>query len=401
MRVAFVGNQDNNAYRICTWLRDVGVDAELYMMRQESGPRSRPEFVDPTLDPVGKGYPEWIREYDDVGVLSFLRRGVLVGKIEREYDVVVTSGARALLIAPHFRRVPVVHVGLGSEVNDFPMRLFSLRNGLQWPAMAWLSRRGLRHVSRIISGGFWPEMRVFGKLGLLDKVGLWGFAEDVTRNRSRVDQARLGELNDKYASYDSVFIWMTRLNFVVKSSSEYKAAEWFLDAFERLALGDGRKVKAMIGAHGTDVDVFKELVTAKGLDEYVDYVPHVPFWELLTIMSLANGVVVDSPDVETAQALGGGITREAMSVGTPMILGWDKETVDLCYGLGCPALAANGAEECYAAMARVTAMSTDEFGALKADTERWAAEYLHYERRMGRFVEILREAVYCGRFSAG
>ena len=65
MKIALVGNQDNNAYRLCKWVREHGEDAHLYMMRQEQGPRSKPELVDPQL--ADEGYPPWVRQYDDAG----------------------------------------------------------------------------------------------------------------------------------------------------------------------------------------------------------------------------------------------------------------------------------------------------------------------------------------------
>ena len=49
MKIAFVGNQDNNAYRICIWLRERNIDVHLYMFRQEVGTRSRPELIDVKL----------------------------------------------------------------------------------------------------------------------------------------------------------------------------------------------------------------------------------------------------------------------------------------------------------------------------------------------------------------
>ena len=394
MRIAFLGNQDNNAYRICTWIRERGIDAHLYMIRQERGPRSRPEVIDVEL---ADGYPPWIREYDDTGRLSFLKPSKLAQEMERQYDVVVTSGVSGLLAANHFHRLPVVHLTLGSEISKYPFLLFSLRASLPWRGAALLMRRGLARVKRIITHGYWGEMRALARLGLLGKAGIWGIPEDPERNRSRVNRELLDELNRKYGEYDGVFVWLSRLNFLDKSSGAYKAADTFLDAFERFALSDKRRIKAIVGTHGEDVDVFRRQVIEKGLASYVDYVPHLPFWKLLTYASIANGVVVEVPEMERGHILSG-LAREALSVGAVVIAAQDNSLVSLCYGEACPIMIAYDVQTCYEAMARAVAMSEEEFQEMKRKSLDWAGRCLHYDKHIAKLLYLLRETVFCERF---
>ena len=394
MRIVFVGNQDNNAYRICKWIRRRGFDVTLYLIHEETGPRSQPEYVDVDLE---GNYPPWIRWYDDAGKMWFLKSSKLARRIEGECDVVVTSGARGLLAARHFRHAPIVHITLGSEVNDFPMRLFKLSAGPAWWVVAFQMRRSLRQVRKIVTLGFWPEMRVLARLGLMDKGVVWGFPEDAEGNRARVRTEQLARLNAKYSQYDRVFTWLGRLNFLDESSVEYKAPERFLEAFEGIALGGRHNVKAVIGTHGADVEAFKQLVTDKGLDPHVDYVPHLPFWEMLTYASIDNAVVVDTPDTARGHIIGG-LVREMMSVGAPVITAWDEEMVDLCYGPGCPILHAADAPTCMQAMTSVLEMTPDEYRQWKADCLEWASTHLHYEKPIARLLDVMREAVFCERF---
>jgi len=398
MKVAFVGNQDNNAYRCCKFLREAGLDAHLYMIRQERGPRSFPEFVDRAL---AGHYPDWIHQYDDKGRISFLLPSRLARVIEDEYDVVITSGATGLLAARHFRRLPVVHLTLGSEVNDFPMRLFSLRSGgLHWRVAAWLMRRGLRHAARIITHGFWPEMRVLRRLGLLDKTFVWGLPEDTGANRKRVGTELLEELNRKYARYDRVFIWLARVNFHDPRDPEYKAPQVFLGALERLALGEKRNIKAIVGEYGKDIAAFKKMAAAKGLEPCIEYVPHMEFWKVLTYFSMANGVVVDVPDMEHGHILGG-LAREGLSVGSAIISAWDDGLVGLCYGDGCPIIKAWDVDSCYQAMKRLAEMDSDEFRGLRQRSAEWADAHLHYTSRMNELIDLLRRTIYCESFRRG
>ena len=398
MKVAFVGNQDNNAYRICRWLREAGAAAHLYLIRQERGPRSFPEFVDTSL---AGNYPDWIRQYDDKGRLSFLLPSKLARRVDREYDVVVTSGATGLLSANHFRHAPVVHLTLGSEVNDFPMRLFKLRaGGPRWQAAAWLMRRCLRRVNKIVTHGFWPEMRALAALGHLDKTVIWGFPEDARENRDRVGPELLAELNRACDACERVFVWLGRVNYLDKSDVEYKAPEVFLEAMRKLAIDDGRDVRAIVGEHGKDIDEFKRLVAEQGLTGRVRFVPHMDYWKVLTHFSVTNGVVVDVPEMEHGHIIGG-LVREALSVGAVVIAAWDEQLVGLCYGEGCPVLRATDVNSCYAAMKHTADMSREELAALKQRSAEWADKHLHYERRIGELVSLLRQTIYCGSFGPG
>lgn len=394
MKVAFVGNQDNNAYRLCKWLRETGVDAHLYLIRQERGPRSRPEFVDRRL---ADKYPDWISQYDDKGRISLLLPSKLAKSIEADYDIVITSGASGLLASRHFRRLPVVHLTLGSEVSDFPLRLFRFTASLPWRGAAWLMRRALRRVNRIITLGFWPEMKALSKLGLLNKTVAWGTPEDAKNNQTLVNRELLDRLNLRYSRHDRVFVWLSRLNFRNPAAPEYKAPEKFLEAFERIALTDKRNVKAIIGEHGDDLEAFKELVRAEHLEPYVDYVPHLPLWELLTYCSIENAVVVDVPNMAHGHIFGG-LAREALSVGAVLIHAWDENLISLHYGEGCPVVKAIDAESCRDAMAGLLDMGDDEFRRLKKRSADWARGHLHYEKYVARLAELLRQTIYCESF---
>ena len=389
MNIAFVGNQDNNAYRICQWLRADGADVHLYMFGHENPTRSKPELVDPELS---KGYPSWLREYDDNVGLWPLKRGPVARRIDRAYDLVVTSGATGLLAAGHFKDAPVVHLTLGSEVSEFPLWVWRVKRSLRWWGACMLMRRNLKRVAKVVTMGFWPELRALKTLGHESKTVVWGVPEDCPGNCKRVDRELLGELTARYAECDKVFVWMSRLNFVDADSVEYKAADRFLDALEMLVVGGKYKVKAIVGAHGYDVDAFQELVDKKGLGDNVEYVEHMPFHQMMTYMSLPNGVVVDVLDTERGHIFGG-VVREAMSLGTPVITAVDEDTIVQSYGPGCPIIKAIDAKSCCEGMSRVADMDDASFTQLRKSSARWAEEYLHYDRRIGELMNIFRSVI--------
>ena len=389
MRIAFVGNQDNNAYRICRWIRQRGIDVHLYLFCKENPDRSLPELVDVEWS---DGYSQWIHQYDDTGTFWPLNRSEVARQIDRRYDLVVTSGATGLLAAGHFRHTPVVHLTLGSEVSEFPLWVWRRKLSLKWRAASFLMRRNLKRAAKVVTMGFRPELRVLETLGHKGKTVVWGWPEDPEGNRKRVDRAQLAELAADYAEFDRVFVWMTRLNFLNTDSVEYKGAERFLDAFEMLVRRGAGKVKAIVGAHGYDVEAFKERVVEKGLGDHIDYVQHMPFHRMMAYLSLPNGVVVDVLDAERGHIFGG-VVREAMSLGSPVIAAMDSDTVVQCYGPGCPIIKADDVQSCYEGMVRVANMDDADFAQFGQSVGRWADEYLHYDRCVGKLMDVFRSTI--------
>jgi hypothetical protein len=384
-RIAFVGNQDNNAYRLCRWIRKRNIDAHLYLFPRENPTRSKPELVDAEL---ADGYPPWLREYDEDTGPWPLKRGAVARRIDSNYDIVVTSGATGLLAVGHFKHAPVVHLSLGSEVSQYPLWLWRLKLPLKWRAASFLMRRNLKRVAKVVTLGFRPELHALKILGHTGKTVIWGWPEDPQGNRRRVDREELAKLTADYADCDRVFIWMARLNFMDPDAIDYKGSERFLDAFEMIVRAGEYKVKAIVGDHGYDVEVFKARVIAKGMDDHIDYVQHLPFHRMMTYMSIPNGVVVDVLDAERGHIFGG-VVREAMSLGAPLITAADSETVTQCYGPNCPIIYADDAQSCRQAMANVAKMNESEFTQLGQSVTRWADENLHYDHCVGKLLDVL------------
>lgn len=393
IRIAFVGNQDNNAYRICRWIRQRGIDVHLYLFCKENPDRSLPELVDVEWS---DGYSQWIYQYDDTGIFWPLHRCKISRQIDNRYDLVVTSGATGLLAAGHFRHTPVVHLTLGGEVSMFPLWIWRWKLSLRWRAACFLMRRNLKRVAKVVTMGFRPELRALETLGHKAKTVVWGWPEDPEGNRKRVNRSQLEELTADYADFDRVFIWMARLNFMDTDPVEYKGAERFLDAFEMLVRDGVHKVKAIVGAHGYDVQAFKDRAAEKGLADHIDYVQHMPFHQMMAYLSLPNGVVVDVLDAERGHIFGG-VVREAMSLGSPVITAMDNDTIVQCYGPHCPIIKADNTQSCYEGMVRVTTMDDEDFVQLGRTVRRWADEYLHYDRRVDELIDVFRGTVEeCG-----
>ena len=211
-----------------------------------------------------------------------------------------------------------------------------------------------------------------------------------------MDAALLAELHERYGAYHRVFLWLNRLNFRNPSAGRYKAPDRFLDGFAALVRG-GQNVRAVVGTHGDDVAAFQELVRGEGLESHVDYVPHLPYWKLLTYLRIRNAVAVAVPDIERFPILGG-VAREAFSVGAVVVAAQDETLARLVFGRPYPALRADDAASCRAALERAAAMTGEEFAAQQQRSRAWADTALHYEPHITRLLHVLRHVVYAERF---
>lgn len=392
MRIAFVGNQGNNAYRLCKWIREMGYDAHLYMMHG-ANLRSLPEVIDREIEKKGVNvFPSWVHNYNNIGRLWFLKKSNIATQIEKYFDIVVTSGLEGLLSVNHFHNIPLVHMSIGSEVTELPLLMFNFNTNWKLRITSFFARRALSKVSKI-STGFRPTMITIAKLGHIGKMRVWGFAEDVKYNRSRIDKKLLEELNAKYCKYDRVFLWLSRLNYLNKVSATYKGPEKFLKAFKRIVLENKYNVRVIIGEHGHNVNEFRKLVTEEDLDSYIDYVPHMPYWKLLTYLSIKNAVIFDELDKKKGEL--SGIARESLSVGAIVVKTIDKKLIEMCFGPDCPVFNAFDISTCYDVMVKILNYDNKQFEQVKNRVFDWANKFLHHKQNIPKFIYFLSETIYC------
>lgn len=379
--LTFVGNQGNNAYRLCKWLRESGVETVLYCFPNPNE-RSDPNSVDQDFELATSS---WVKELTASDTEE-------INHIIQTSDVVVTSGASGLQFIEHLRDAKfLTHFSLGSEVTEWPMMQFRPNCDDDSLRLSQQAHAGLQRADQIITG-FRPTMKTLARLKLTHKTQICGYPEDVQDNVNRVDPALLAELNARYSKQRRVFLWLSRVNFISKELSNYKGPEKFLNAFERVRAEHGETVIALVGDHGLDVDAFKQLIADKGLSDAVEFVPHLPFWKLLTYLSIENAVVVDELDEQKGEL--SGMAREALSVGAVCIKTIDSALMQICHGDGCPILHASDEQTCFDHMSEVIEQSDESFALLKQRSRDWAMRSLDYRNKAMRYVELILAAKY-------
>lgn len=391
MKICIFGNQDNSGYRIAIWLRESGHHVALYLMRNWESARSRPEAIDRDLERAG--YPDWIRQYDNTPLNTLFRLAPEIDEIEADFEIVVVIGSMAMMQARHFRKIPFVNLSTGPS-NQGVIRMWdhiSLKHRAFWTTVRFFVRRSVRKCDRIFVH-YDPEIYSLAKLGQLGKSVIYGMPEDISGNADRVDQSLLNELNEKYCQFDRVFLWLGRIAYSDPKNPMYKGADKFIEAADAI-IRDGANVRLVIGKHGEDYERLRQLIEAKGLSSRVEWVDHMPYWRLLTYLSIANAVVVD--ELTSLHCVSSGMFRETLSVGGVLIRSISQVMTRAGHGGGdCPVLHAETVEEAAAKMWETLRWSEADNAAWRARVRVWSSRYLAKQNQIDRLVEQLAQIVY-------
>lgn len=396
MNICIFGNQDNSGYRFAKWLREDGHNVELYMMRYWESPRSLPETIDRQLEK--EGYPAWIRRYDNTIVHAAFVASSEIARIEANFDIVVVIGTMGMMHAHHFKNIPIVSISTG-PANQGVIKMWdhiSLKHRLFWTTVRFFVRKSVRQCQKIFVH-YDPEIYSLAKLRQQGKILLYGMPEDLDGNVERVDQALLAEMNRNYAHFDKVFLWLGRIAFSDKINPMYKGTDKFIEAAHEVVQG-GANIRLVIGRHGEDYEKLREMIEDRRLAPHVEWVDHMPYWKLLTYLSLANSAVVD--ELTELHCVSSGMFRETLSVGGVLIRSFSPVLTRAGHGSDdCPVLHAETASEVCARMKEVLAWSANEDTAWRSRVRDWSARFLSRRNQIGRLVNHLEEIVYVHRTS--
>lgn len=170
-RVAFFGNVANSHYRCVTAVRELGLDAHLFISRTDP-PGCRPENESPEI--AGR-YPEWIHSGNWITPSSLLMPWRAPITIElAEFDAVVASGPGPIFA--QFAGVPWAFYVTGGDltVKPFPFTFWNWYPNLphrlaEVLAGAW-QRRGARRANRVWMQRFAPTVDAADRIGIPESV---------------------------------------------------------------------------------------------------------------------------------------------------------------------------------------------------------------------------------------
>lgn len=395
LRVLFLGNDDNCNFRMAKWSRELGVEADLWIIQDPDPFRGDVRLLGANAE---NGIPRWVRNvpFDDIRRMA-LRPGAIGREIDDTYDYIGVAGPGSLMASLRLRR-PRGLWTIGAEVGDLPFPFHPgyvvsqgkrpLRYNL---TVALLVRAALRRLDFIVDS-YGAHTDKYRRLGLLSKRSLLGFPSDSVGDRNLIRNALRNELLERYGGAQRTFLWFSRLNFQNPSSLIYKGPERYLKALESITheLRSGR-VRLVIGKHGNETESFLRLVDASPVKPFIDWVGHLGTPDLVTYLSLPNAVLF-AEFGETQRELSG-IGRDAASIGTITVSSADPEEVRRQYGAPAPLLQATSADEIARRMRELIDMDENEFRAQQAAMRDFGQTSLDYRAVLPRYYALVQESL--------
>jgi len=383
MKILLYGNQDNGGYRLGKWLKSRGHTVKL-LLPVQSKHRSLPEWEDSELI---NGYPDWIEKWR-IKKLHYFSLPSKLLRMVSEYDLVFSRGQA--LVSALLLNKPVFFIPSGSDITQVPFACNSLRDEV----ISFLYRRRIKRVRKIIAGQndiIWAAKL----LGVNEKVVVFpglGFV-DMKKMKENLDKKLLENLNKEYKKYDTVFFLPGRKN-LNPNIVDYKGVEYFLSAFKKFVEANTKNVRVIAGLHGRDSNDFKRKIFEMKLEQYFDFVEHMPLNKLHAYMAIDNVVIFNSC-VEGYETNMGGIARESLGLGSLLMdsvepgSGKFKEL----YNSGCFILSVFNEDDILRQMNYVKSLSLEEKNEIKQQIRAWAYKYLHWENRIEELENILLQVI--------
>lgn len=389
LRIAFWGNQDNFSYRVSKWLRAKGHSVDLYLMRKGESVRSSPELIDRDLE--GGNYPDWIKTYNNKYSQLLISDKKIIDQFEKRYDIILISGSMGMLFAPKFT-IPTICFSMGPSQQGV-IRMWDnlgLKYRILWSAIYFFIRKTLARCQKVLICGEY-EIYSLWKLNQIGKVIIYGIPEDVKGNQERVDKKLLEELNKEYGKYQCVLLWLSRIDMSNDSSPMYKGTEIFLEAASKL-INEGANIRIVVGKHGADLDKFRHEAIRLGVDSYIDWVEHLPYYKLLTYLSISNAIIFD--EIKDVAFTSSGMTRESLSVGGIVFRKNNDYMTRKGYSsTAFPVYDCVNADEICAHISDILSWDKERFLSEKLKRLSWAEKNLDWTVQIDNLVNILDEIV--------
>ncbi len=358
MRVHFVGNICNHQFDVARALRDLGVDAHLYLTPFDSDRQSAPESMDATL---AGNYPPWIHRMRVPGIrfrpLAAIDRASVDELVA--CDLVHTYGNYATWIMG--RATPYVIQPFGYDFSTMPFGRYRAYDKWKdfvpdprWWGLPGKIRAAYRGARAIVLGNI-DRMWTRGYQALLggQRIAPIGLAMNTDTFSPRGDEAAPALITALRARHRVIAFQPTRQIWTEPGRRAEGGYSYGNDLFFR-GLADAIRSGASIGAIVIDKGstctlASRRLVTALGLDAHVTWIPTMPRHELVAYYRHVDVTV----DAFYAGGFGSACL-EAMACACPVLMAFDPANRAL-YGEDAPVLHATDVTTIAAHLIRLSA----------------------------------------------
>jgi glycosyltransferase involved in cell wall biosynthesis len=377
MKIALIGNMNNNNFSLMRYFRDLGADAHLLLYHDDGlgdSDHFKPEmdtwnihrwlpFIHKTEIPntiiAAYDFPiswfmsfrSWVR--NKMGLANAWRLPISRRKILETYhgyDVLVGSGITpATLLRVGISLDIFYPYSLGVEfyrsksfLNDLS-KLSSLSRFLIKLCIR-RQKEGIKKANYVLNSCAGFNSDVLVSLGVKSHV----MSIPMVYVDNDFEESLISEdiriLKDKILQADFTILHHARLMWNFDSSKtnnnviqENKNNDWLIHAFFKLVKErPGLKIRLIILEYGPDVDLTKRLITSLGMDDYVDWVQKKGRREIMWLLSQVSLAVGEF--YETPKAIWGGTGWETLASGKPLLQGFNfsKGEFENIYGYPPP-----------------------------------------------------------------
>lgn len=319
MKVACIGNMNNNFFALTRYLRDNGINTTLFLLGNE------PDHFHPSADAFDQAYEGYTRYLDWKNPRFFFRktkREIL--SVIGDYDFIIGCGATPAFLQKARRRLDIF-APYGSDLYDEPFIKWDSPRSILLTGYVLSQRSGIRNARYINIDTY-----IHHYADAIRKLGYRGQVLNFTQPMlylPQYDPAHIPEYLERSmwgrqflairAAHDLVVfhharhIWKHSPN-VVSWKGNDKLVRGFA-AFMKKHKGV-KGILVMI-EYGTDVRETKRLVHALGIDGYVAWFPQMPRKEIMLGISLCD---IGTGDFSLGSLLGG-VNYEVLAMGKPFM----------------------------------------------------------------------------------
>lgn len=334
-KIALVDNMNNNFFALTRYLRDLGHEADLFLIPENSLSHFHPQRD--TWNDVGQ--VGWIKNFPcEYRSLSYIPFGRKVREAFSTYDVIIACGDAVGLL--HQANIKIdLFVPYGSDLYHKPfieryekrscgpvgrlLRFFDKRR-------ATMQSAGIKESGAIICNNNWGLAKAS-----LDRLGVTAhnlprvmiYLEDNTP--ANID-LKIPENSDFVVFSPTRHMWCTNpdqlSDFDVNGGT--KRNDKLIKAFARLVEMDiYEKPQLWLCDYGSDVLASKQLIESLKIESYVVWFPIMDRRELLEYAKRATFIADQFR--QTMSATSAGTTNEALAMGIPVVANADGATTDV------------------------------------------------------------------------
>ncbi|XWN37472.1 MAG: hypothetical protein ROO71_00830 [Balneola sp.] len=317
MKIALIGNMNNNFFSLTRHLRDRNYEAELFMLGHE-----RSHFH-PECDSYDNNYESFTHKLNWGDPKSFYNVSAEeIRKQFKDYDFIIACDS-----APAFLYKADIKIDIfapyGSDIYSLPfLNLKSLKDlkKARYHRFFAHQKKGIQN-SNLISCDTESKKESIAKLGVQKKARFIGLPM-VYKYSNETYKLEENELPDSSVKkmiviHQSRHIWKTRDDL-----PSLKRNDILIKGFADYVLKE-KDAHLLLFEYGVDVEESKKLINDLGISEYVTWLPKMPRKKLYRYISASD---IGTGQFATGE-IGGGSLWEILAFGKPLMHYVDKDNL--------------------------------------------------------------------------